>query len=199
MYHLRATTGEVTAERVGIIEDVTKGSKHDLPFARDQLIGDISVLGYYYTQQPFVARTALAVFPSLETPGEPQVVVGSFCDWRKPDAARLLTLPLRLVPCAFKPLARKVHGGYLQWARSIGALPKEELAEPSELDELEAICAAEGWPSAVFTLETVENDSPENPKPELATLWLPMIASAYLSLASLRNAVRSIDLSVNDV
>lgn len=176
MYYLHATTGEVTAEQVQIIEAITNSSRNDLPFVPHQLLGDISVLGHYYTQQRFVARTALAVFPSLDVHDESQVVAGSFCDWRKPDITRLLTLTIRLMPSVFKSLPSNAQGSYMQWARNTGIFPKKELTESSELKELEAICAAECWPSAVFALATVENDSPENPKPELALLWAPMVA-----------------------
>jgi len=78
--------------------------------------------------------------------------------------------------------------GYMEWARSTGILPDMMYDELDEMTDMESLCATEGWPSAVLTLETVGDDCPERPRPERAMLYAPMIATAELSLASLRNA-----------
>ena len=74
-------------------------------------------------------------------------------------------------------------------AQRMGVLPEYMYGEPGDLAEAESLCAREGWPSAIFTLETVKNDSPDTMKPELATLYTPAIATPDLGLFSLRRAL----------
>jgi hypothetical protein len=192
MYFLSTTAESLESARVDIIEEIVNGSKADVPFFRCELTGDPSVLGYFSTSQQFVARTALAVFPSLERNKPAEIVAGSFCDWRAPDIHRIIAMSGRLLVTPGKALRTYVSRlRYVEWARSSNVLPDMTYDEFNEVGEMEAICAAEGWPSAILALETVENDSPEKPKPELAVLYSPMVATPAVGLHSLQNALRA--------
>lgn len=161
------------------------GRRADLPFAEAELLGDPTVLGYYYTQQEFIVRTALAVFPSRPL-GTSEIVAGSFCEWRNPDVARLRSLPARLLLAAKRPRSEVRRLRYFIGAKNLGIFPEEIFDEDEDRIAMEEYCVENAWPSAVLTLQTVENDTPEAPKPELATIYFPLITTADVALKSLQ-------------
>lgn len=189
MFLAQSTAAALNAEYVRTMESICTMPRRDLPFGRCDLLGDPSVLGYYQTSRQFIARTALAVFPAgLGKPAE--IITGSLCDWRTPDVGRLFDLPNRLIVSFQKPFELHTHTlRYLQAARAAGELPEETYDESNDIDALEMLCTEHGWPSAVFTLETVENDTPENPKPERAALRYPLLAKPQVALQSLQRAL----------
>jgi len=196
MYFPSTTAESLESARITAIEGIVTTWQSDLPFWRSELLGDPSVLGRYYTQQEFVARTALAVFPSAGKNMPPEIVAGSFCDWRAPDIKRMGNIIEQLmISVSTRWRTYKGRLEYMEWARQSDILPQGTYDAFGETGEMEAICATEGWPSAIFTLETVANDSPENPKPELAALYSPMIATPQLSLYSLKTALRNTGLT----
>ncbi len=187
MYFVTSTAKEPRAGAVEVLEDLVAGRTPGMPFARVQLIGDPSVLGYYYTQQDFITRTLIASFPSTDMEATTEVVAGSMCDWLQPDAQRLGRLAWNLVvsPVGLHGVSA-VREGYLLWARENNKLPN---IKEGDIKELEAACAVHGLPSAVLALETVGTDAPDDRKPEYAALYFPLVTLPQFSLYSLQNAL----------
>ena len=185
MYFLSTSAEKLEPARWEMINEIVNGVRADVPFWRSRLMGEPTVLGYYFTRQSFVARVAVAVFPSAQKDRTAEIVMGSFCDWRTPNIERMVNISTRSVALPYSH-SYPSRVKYMQWARHVAVLPEMIYDKPDETEAMEAVCAAEEWPSAVLALETVENDSPESPKPELATLYYPMIAMPEIALYSLK-------------